>query len=149
MIIKTIKKIKIQKGFSFVEIIISIGLLIMFSTLMYFSFNALNNRQSFDKQLDFIKSSINQTRTNAINSKNGIDQSITFGTTSIIYNNQQFDLENNVLLFTRAISTSTITFSRLTGIPNATGTLIYNLKKGSQVIASSSIIINNLGIIDN
>jgi prepilin-type N-terminal cleavage/methylation domain-containing protein len=138
-----------QKGFSLIEIIISIGLIVIISTLTYFSSNALNNRQSFDKQLDFIKSSISQTRVNALNSKNGTDQSITFGTTSMIYNNQEFILENDIQLQSYTTSTSTIIFYRLTGFPNATGALIYNMKKGDKVVASSSIIINNLGIIDN
>lgn len=138
-----------QKGFSLIEIIISIGLVVILSTLILFSFNALNNRQSFDKQLDFIKSSINQTRVNALNSKNSIDQSITFGTTSIVYDNKEFILENDIELQVYTMSTSTIIFHRLTGFPNATGTLIYNLKKGGQVVSSSSIIINNLGILDN
>lgn len=143
-----ISKEKKQKGFSLIEIMFSLGILAILSTLIFFSFNALNNRQSFDKQLDFIKSSINQTRINALNSKNNTDQSITFGSSSIMYDDQQFELENGVELHLRTMP-STITFYRLTGFPNATGTLIYNLKKGSQVVASSSIIINNLGILDN
>lgn len=137
-----------QKGFTFIEMIISLSLLVMISTLILVSFNSLNNKQSLDKQIDFIKSSINQTRTNAINSKNGLDQNIKFSTTSITYDNKIINLENNISLSSYTTGTNTVSFSRLSGFPNATGTLIYKLQKGSTVIATSGIIINNLGIIE-
>jgi hypothetical protein len=44
--------------------------------------------------------------------------------------------------------TTTIYFSRISGFPSATGTLVYKLQKGGNVISTSSIIINNLGIIE-
>lgn len=142
------KKSQNQKGFSFIEMIISLSLLVMISTLIFFSFNSLNNKQSLDKQVDFIKSSINQTRINAINSKNGSDQIFTFASSSIIYNQQNFDLDNGISLSSYTTGTKNITFSRITGFPSATGTLVYKLQKGNTVIATSSIIINNLGIIE-
>lgn len=139
---------KQQKGFSAIELIISLTLLIMISSLILFSFSALNNRQSLDKQIDFIKSSINKTRTNAINSLNNADQTFNFATTTITYAGQTINLESNITLSSYTTNTKNITFSRLTGFPNATGTIIYQLKKGNNVIATSSIIINNLGIIE-
>ncbi len=142
------KKINLKQGFSFIEMIISLSLLVMISTLIFFSFNSLNNKQSLDKQVDFIKSSINQTRTNAINSKNGTDQIFTFASSSITYNQQVFNLDNSVYLSSYTTGTKDITFSRITGFPSATGTLVYKLQKGGTVIATSSIIINNLGIIE-
>jgi Tfp pilus assembly protein FimT len=145
---KNIHKKYNQKGFSFVEMIISLGLLIMISSLILFSFNSLNNKQSLDKQVDFIKSSINKTRTNAINSLNNTDQTFTFATTTITYDNKTINLENNITLSSYTTNTKNITFSRLTGFPNATGTIVYKLQKGNTVLATSSIIINNLGIIE-
>jgi len=145
---KNIHKKYNQKGFSFVEMIISLGLLIMISSLILFSFNSLNNKQSLDKQVDFIKSSINKTRTNAINSLNNTDQTFTFATTTITYDTKTINLENNITLSSYTTNTKNITFSRLTGFPNATGTIVYKLQKGNTVLATSSIIINNLGIIE-
>lgn len=142
------KRYKNQQGFSFVEMIISLSLLVMISSLIFFSFNSLNNKQSLDKQVDFIKSSINQTRTNAINSKNNSNQSILFSSTSISYDDKIIDLENNISLMSYTIATNTINFSRISGMPNATGTLVYKLQKGDTIIATSSIIVNNLGIIE-
>lgn len=147
-IINIKNKIQSQKGFSFIEMIISLSLLVMISTLIFFSFNSLNNKQSLDKQVDFIKSSINQTRINAINSKNAVNQIISFSTTSISYDNKTINLENNVYLMSYTTGTTTIYFSRISGFPSATGTLIYKLQKGDTIIATSSIIVNNLGIIE-
>ncbi len=137
-----------KKGFSFIEMIISLSLLLLISSLIFISFNSLNNRQSLDKQIDFIKSSINQTRTNALNSKNGENQNITFSTTSITFDNKNYLLHSNVVLNSYTLSTTTINFSRVTGLPSATGTLIYKIQNGDSVVATSGIIINNLGILE-
>jgi prepilin-type N-terminal cleavage/methylation domain-containing protein len=139
---------KQQTGFTFIEIIISLSLLTMISALVFVSFNSLNNKQSLDKQIDLLKSTINQTRMDAINSKNSTNHSIQFSTTSIVYDNQTIDLENNVSLLSSTIGSTTISFYRISGFPSATGTLVYKLQKGGAVIATSSIIINNLGIIE-
>lgn len=143
-----INKLTDQKGFSFLGLIISLSLLAMISTLIFFSFNSLNNKQSLDKQVDFIKSSINQTRINAINSKNSTDQSIKFSSTSIAYDDKIVNLENDISLLSYTTATTTIFFYRISGFPSATGTLTYKLQKGDSIIATSSITVNNLGIIE-
>ena len=136
------------QGFSLIELIITIGLVAMVSGLILVSFNSLNNRQTLDKQIDFIESAINKTRNDALNSRNGTDQTFTFASTSITYDGQTISLDTSVLLSSYTTGVKSIVFSRVTGIPNATGTIVYKLQKGSTVIATSSIIINNLGIIE-
>lgn len=141
-------KNKSHDGFTLLEILISLSLLALITTLILVSFNALNNKQTLDKQMDFIESAVSRTRTNAINSLNGINQTFTFASTSITYDGKTINLDSNVSLISYTTGTTSITFSRLTGYPNATGTLIYKLQKGGTVIATSSILINNLGIIE-
>lgn len=136
------------KGFTLIETIVSLSLLALVTSVTLVSFNSLNNRQVLDKQVDFIESAINKTRTGAINSKNGTDQVFTFATTSITYDGITVGLDSSVLLSSYTTGTKSITFSRLTGYPNATGTISYKLQKGSTVIATSTITINNLGIIE-
>ncbi len=150
MIIKTKTKhiSKNQKGFSFMEMIVSLSILAMISSLIFFSFDSLNSIQSLNKQVDFIKSSINQTRLNAVNSKDVVNQIIRFSTNSITYNDKIINFESNISLMSNNTGTTTIYFSRISGFPSATGTLVYKLQKGGTVIATSSIIINNLGIIE-
>lgn len=142
------ENIKNKKGYTFVEIIIVLFVLGIILAITMFSFNALNDRQSLDKNVDLIKSLINQSRTNALNSKNGQDQNMVFSTTSVIYGDNVFDLSNNVELYSYTTATNTITFYRVSGMSSATGTLNYVLKRANDIIATSSITINNLGIIE-
>ncbi len=137
-----------ERGFTLIEIMISVILLIIISSIIFFSFNSLNNKNALDKQIDLVKNLINQTRINALNSKNGIDQNITLGTTTIAYNGQIIDLIDGVELYSYNAATSSITFYRISGLTSATGTFIYALKKGNQVISTSSVGINNLGIVE-
>ncbi len=137
-----------NRGFTLIEMMMTIILLTIISSIIFFSFNALNNKNTLDKQIDLVKNLINQTRVNALNSKNGVDQSIILGTTTIRYNNQNFDLNNGVELYSYNTSTSSIIFYRITGLSSATGTFVYALKKGGIVISTSSISINNLGIVE-
>ncbi len=137
-----------NKGFSFIEIVLTFSLFFIISTLVFFSFNSLNNKTSLDQQVDFIKSSINQRRINAINSKNNTNQNISFSSTSISYDGIVFDLSKDIYLSDYTISTTTLSFSKISGLPSSTGTLIYKLQKGYDIIATSSITINNLGIIE-
>lgn len=137
-----------KKGFTFIEIIITLALLAIVSTIILFSFNALNNKQALDKNIDFIKSLINQARVNALNSKNGKDQTIIFSTSSVVYDNNIFELNDNVTLQSYNMATNTVIFNRITGNPSATGTFIYMIKNGDDIYATTSIIINNLGIIE-
>ena len=137
-----------SKGFTLLEIIISLGLVALVSGMTMVSFNGLNNKQSLDKQIDFIKLAISKTRNDALNSKNGANQTFTFATTSITYDGLTIDLDNGVQLSSYTTGVKSIIFARITGFPNATGTIVYKLQKGSTVIATSSININNLGIIE-
>ena len=137
-----------EKGFSLIELTVSIALLVGISSLVFVSFNALNNKQALDKQVDFIESAVNKTRTDALNSKNGVDQTFSFSTNAISYNSQTINLESGITLQSNTTGANSITFYRLTGFPSATGTLVYQLKKGNTVIATSSVTINNLGIIE-
>ncbi len=137
-----------NNGFTLLEILISLSILVLITTLILVSFNALNNKQTLDKQMDFIESAVSRTRTNAINSLNSVNQTFTFASTSVTYDGKTINLDSNVSLLSHTTGTTSITFSRLTGYPNATGTLVYKLQKGNTVIATSSILINNLGIIE-
>ena len=137
-----------QKGFTLIETIVSLALLGLISSLVFVSFNSLNNRQALDAQIDFVKSAINKTRTDALNSRDGVDQVFSFATTTITYGGKTINLENNVTLSSYTTGTRNISFYRLTGFPSATGTIVYKLQKGSKVIATSTITINNLGIIE-
>jgi len=131
-----------------IEMMMVIIILSIISGIIFFSFSSMNDKQTLDKQTSLIKNLIGQTRTNALNSKNGKDQKITLATSTVVYDDQVVDLINGVELYSYDLSTSTIVFYRITGLPSATGTFTYALKKGNTIISTSSISINNLGIIE-
>ena len=126
---------------TFIEI-----MLVLFITVI--SFHSLQNKQSLDKQVDFIKSLIIEARQSALNSKNGRDQKIIFSTSSIALNEKVFDLENNIQLRSYSMATNTIIFYRVTGLASATGTIEYVIRRDDKDFATSSIMINALGIIE-
>ncbi len=139
---------KNKKGFTLMEILMVISVMFFILGVSIFSFNAIHDKQSLDKQTDFIKVIIAEARQSSLNSKNGQDQKIIFSTTSFKFNDQIFDFENNIELNQYNTGTNTITFYRVTGLPSATGTLEFALKKRGDVFATSSIMINALGIIE-
>jgi len=138
-----------KNGFSLIELVITLALVIGISGLIFVSFNALNGRQTLDKQVDYIKSSLVNIRNDAVNAKGGTDHVFAFSSSTISVDGSIYTLPNNVSLASHTLSSKSVIFARLTGYPNATGTLVYQLKSGNTVVATSSIIINNLGIIEN
>ena len=140
--------IKNKKGYTFIEIIIVLMIISVILAITLFSFNAIKNKQSLDKQIDLIKIVINEARQSALNAKNGQDQIVVFGTTSVMYGNRAFNLENNVQLKSYTTGTNTIKFYRVTGLASATGSLEYVINQDDGKISTSSIMINALGIIE-
>lgn len=142
-----------QAGFSLLEMVIVITLVLIMSSIVYGSFTSLNNRQILDKEVDQVKSYIQKARMNSLNSKNGDVHGILFATSSIttievlasstIYT---YVLNNRVRLSASTLGTSTLTFARLSGLPNATGTLTYIYLAGNTPVGSSTITINGLGV---
>lgn len=143
-----------QKGFTLLELLISLALVVMVSRLVYSSFSALNNRQILDQEMAQVKSYIQKSRMNSLNSKNGDSHGIVFATSSISVievlatsTKYIYTLNNRVQLVSSTLGTSTLTFARISGLPNATGTLTYIYSQGSKIIGTSTIIINGAGIV--
>lgn len=137
-----------KKGFTITETLISIAVLIIVSSIIFFSFSALNNKQTLKAEKDMIISLIDTVRLNALNSKDGEDQKIIFGTTTISYDGSTTTLTSGISLYSYNTGTTSIVFRRLSGFPNATGTLFYQFRKGNATLGTTSISINNLGVIE-
>ena len=138
---------KMKKGLSVLELIISISIMIIISSIVFFSFHSLNDRTALNSEINFIKSALIKTRNNSINSKDDINHSFTFSSTTISYDNNTFALNNGISLYYTNMP-NTIIFNKISGISNASGTITYQLKKGNNIIATSTIFINSLGIIE-
>lgn len=147
-----------NKGFTLLEVIVVSFIAILISGIVYSPLSDLNNRQVLDKEVAQVESYIQKSRMNSINAKNGDAYGITFSTStvkvvSIIASSTTilYTLNNRVRLASSTLNagglaTTTVIFSRLTGLPSATGTLMYVYLSGSQTIGTSSITINGLGI---
>ena len=142
-----------QTGFTLLEIIVVLSIAIMISAIIYTPLSSLNNRQILDKEVAQVESYIQKSRMNSLNSKNGDEYGITFTTSTvrvvaIIASSTTvlYTLNNRVQLASSTLGTSTVIFSRISGLPSATGTLMYVYNSGSSVIGTSTITINGLGI---
>ena len=142
------------KGFTLVELLICIVLIVLVSQLVYSSFSSLNNRQVLDQEIAQVKSYIQKSRMNSLNSKNGDSHGILFATSSVTVIEVMatstsfiYTLNNRVSLVSSTLGTSTLTFARISGLPNATGTLTYTYSTGNTVIGTSTITINGAGIV--
>lgn len=147
-------KIEHRKGFTLLELLISMALILLISRLVYSSFSGLNERQILDQEMAQVKSYIQKSRMNSLNSKNGDAHGIAFATSSISVievlatsTKYVYTLNNRVQLINSTLGTSTLVFARISGLPNATGTLTYTYSQGSRVIGTSTITINGLGIV--
>ena len=142
------------KGFTLLELIICIALVAIVGQLVYSSFNALNNRQILDQEVAQVKSYIQKSRMDSLNSKNGDSHGIMFASSSIsvieiLATSTSFiyTLNNRVRLVNSTLGTSTLTFARISGLPSATGTLTYTYSSGNMIVGTSTITINGAGIV--
>lgn len=146
------KKI-LTKGFTLIEIIIVVFLVALVSRIIFSSFNSLNNRQSLEAQIDLIQSTIQKARLESLNSKSGIAHGVTFASTTLTIFGQGttttrvITYAGGVKLASHTLGTSSITFAKVTGLPNATGTLTFTLTTGNNVIATTTFSINSIGVI--
>ena len=136
-----------SKGFTLLELVLSLSLLVLVSSLVYGSFSSLNNRQILDTEIGQVKSYIQKARMDSLNSKNGDAHGVMFATSTLTVIEVMatstayiYTLNNRVRLVGSTLGTSTLTFARISGLPNATGTLTYTYSSGNTVVGTSTII---------
>lgn len=142
-----------RQGFTLIEMVIVVFLVVLIASVTLSSFGALNNKQTLDSQVSLIKSTIQKARAESLNSKNGIAHGVTFASTTLTTFDQGttttrvLTYTTGVRLASHTLGTSSITFAKVTGSPSAAGTLVYTLTRGSTVIATTSLTINSLGVV--
>ena len=142
-----------SKGFTLLEVIVALSIVIMLGTIIYTPLSSLNNRQILDKEVAQVESYIQKSRMNSLNSKNGDEYGIVFSSSTvrvvaIIASSTTvlYTLNSRVTLASSTLGTSTVIFSRISGLPSATGTLMYVYKTGGSIVGTSTITINGLGV---
>lgn len=152
---------KKTKGFTLIELIVVIALVGVVSTIIFTSFNALNQRQALDKEVDYIKTLIQKTRLASLNSKNGAMFRVEFasnqltvaesGTTTVTvypYSSNISLTTNGLTAVTGGAATTTIFFSKISGLAGARGVLTYSLMSGGSATITRTITINALGTVE-
>ena len=150
-----------KKGFTFIEVMITLALVAIVAGLISASFSSLNNRQLVDKEVDNIKSIIQKTRLESLNSKNGSTHKVIFASTSITTaetgttTTKVYPFSSSVIMKINGLkevsggaATSSVAFAKLSGLANATGTVTYIFDGGPTNTATRTITINALGTVE-
>ena len=147
-----------KKGFSLIEIVVIIGIFIIILSISTFSFSKYKSQKQIEITIDSISSKLEEAKINALSGKNGKNFGIEFGTSTYIYfsgnsynpsdvTNQINNIDKNILI-TKNISGggNSIIFSRLSGKPLNTGTII--ISDINNASSTASIDIGTLGDIN-
>lgn len=142
------------KGFTIAEIIVAIAIMILVSSVGVVTFVSSKNSANLNSYTDGIISSLEQARSNAVSGKGGSSYGIRFATSTLTHtlfigstysssdaSNVVTQIGSGYTISTNlTASSTTIVFSRLTGVPSATGTitLLQQATSKSKVITVGS-----------
>jgi Tfp pilus assembly protein FimT len=138
-----------------------LALVAIVAGLILASFSGLNNRQTLDKEVDNIKSIIQKTRLESLNSKNGSTHRIIFDTNSVTTaetgttTTRTYLFSSSVVMQTNGLkeviggaATSSVAFAKLSGLASAIGTITYIFNGGSTGMVTRTVTINALGTVE-
>jgi prepilin-type N-terminal cleavage/methylation domain-containing protein len=147
-----------MKGFSLIETLIVLAILTIILTIVTFSFTSMRSKKQIEVTIDAIDFKLEQAKSSALAGKNGKSFGVQFSTTSYTYfsgdvynpndiSNSSTTLPSN-LQISRSLTggSNAIIFNRMTGLPQAVGTItVSNINNAS---SSASITIGNGGDIN-
>jgi len=126
-----------KKGFTLVELLVATAIMVVMISIGVVTFVSSKNASSLNSYTDGIISSLEQARGNALSGKEGSSYGIKFTTNTLTHTlftgstysssattNVVTQIGTGYTLTTNLTgSSNTIVFSRLTGVPSATGTI--------------------------
>jgi len=126
-----------KKGFTLVELLVAIAIMVLMISIGVVTFVSSKNASNLNSYTDGIISSLEQARGNALSGKGGSSYGIKFTTNTLTHTlftgstysssattNVVTQIGTGYTLTTNLTgSSNTIVFSRLTGVPSATGTI--------------------------
>ena len=147
-----------KQGFTLVEIVVVVVILIIIATIVVMPFSQFRNQQILAGAADNILTLVNQARSQTLAAKNDLNYGVYFATSSVtIFSGSIYDqeaLDNKEIILSDKVNISDISiggagdssiiFSRLTGITNASGTVTVSLV--SSIEKNKVILINEAGI---
>ncbi len=144
-----------KKGFTLAEIMIVIGIMVVLAGLSSVAFVGFLNYQSLDNDVYSALSHIQKARSLASNSYNFSEYGVRVSSTSLsVFQGKTyspasttltFNLSSKVIVSTLSLSNGSTEFyfNKVTGKPNATGTITFKLNSST---TTKSIIINSTGL---
>lgn len=147
-----------QIGFSFTEILVVIGIILLLSAIAVVTFRNLELSSSHRSVTQEVFSTLTDARNRSIASESDTVYGVHFETDSVTLfegdtytqsdpDNLRINFTGGVYATSSLIGTNTdVVFRRLTGFPTATGTLLIMRSDG---VATKTIIIHGSGLIEN
>jgi Tfp pilus assembly major pilin PilA len=147
-----------KRGFSVIEVITIIGIMLILFGITMYSYNIVSSRRQVEVTTDSISAKLEQAKIDSISGKNGKDTGIRFNTTGYVYfsgtsfnpadaTNSSSSIPTRIQI-TKSFSNggNDIIFTRITGIPNATGTI--RISDTVNPLSSTTITVGTFGDIN-
>ena len=146
-----------KRGISIIEILISIGIIAILSSVSVYVFARLAQNISLDRDANVVVSYIDKARTMSINSVDSIEHGVYFEANKVTVFNSTAYSPSNIDSYYDIPAKSVITsidltggasalyFDKLTGAPNNSGTITLTSSDGTE---SKLITIYATGIVD-
>ena len=146
---------KLSRGFTAVEIVVALGILVLIFGIGTQVFVTSRNAKQLETYTDGVSSKLEEAKTNALAGKNGTNFGVKFSTTSYTYFNGssysssatsnvpynllgKYNISNNI-----PGTDDAILFTRLTGIPSATGTIV--ISDGGSPAKTATVTVGVMG----
>ena len=135
-----------KHGFTLLEIIIVIAIMVVISAISVSTYTSLRARQAVLKDTDSIVSIMERAKSMSSNRKNDSSYGVKFSSsTAILFSGSSFasgnkvseyDLDVSVKVSSVSLSSNNteISFDKITGTPNATGTIVVSANSYSKIV---------------
>ncbi len=146
-----------NRGFTFVEILIAVSLLVLIGTFSVATFRALYQNSAERIVAQEIADALREARNNTIGSKNNTVYGVHIATSSVTRfvgaTYTPGHASNTVYVFdggatatgTFVTGGTSIVFTRLTGVPSATGTILIH---NADMTSTTTVTIESTGLIE-
>lgn len=146
-----------NKGISIIEVLATVAILSVLSTVSVSVFSGLANSTSLNRDASIVASYMDKARAQAINSVNSLPHGVKLETQKIsVFKNTSYSLANleayydipgksKILSINLTGGVTSFYFNKLTGVPSAVGTVVMSLADGSE---TKTITIYGTGVID-
>ncbi len=148
-----------KSGFSLIELLIVISITMILGGIAFVSSSRILNFTSIEGQAQSIRSHIERARIYTLASKNNSSFGVVFssstarvfqGTTFVSASSSdqvlQLDTSNNIINILLSNGSNTLYFNKITGEPNATGTIMITAINNN--LDRRTIIIYTTGVVD-